>query len=92
MSLAKRKVTINVKPSIIISKNDSTWCIAIDMKSKGIDTIFVEGQDTDTSNELKFVFDARFYFDSRRFSRVIINYENNLVVTLKNLNNLLVNI
>jgi hypothetical protein len=70
MSLAKRKVTINVKPSIIISKNDNMWSIMIDMKSKGIETIFVEGQDTDTSNELKFVFDARFYFDSRRFSRV----------------------
>ena len=72
MSLAKRKVNINIKPSVVISKNGNTWCISIDMKSKGIDTLFVEGQETDTSNELKFVFDSRFYFDSRRFSRVTI--------------------
>ena len=48
MSLAKRKVTINIKPSIVISRNGNTWSIAIDMKLKGIETFFVEGQDTDT--------------------------------------------
>ena len=70
MALVKRKIAITMKPCINITKNDDLWCINIDMKTKGTETLFRDGQEVDTSNEMKFVFDQRFYFDSRRKCRV----------------------
>ena len=51
MSLAKRKTNITIKPSLIISKNADLWCIAIDMKTKGTETLFEEGVEIDTCND-----------------------------------------
>lgn len=92
MALTKRKVEVTKKPQLIISQNSpDQWCITIDMKTKGTETLFKEGEEVDTcnnfllqtftfnldrflivANELKFVFDQRFYFDARRKCRVIV--------------------
>ena len=48
MSLSKRRVEANVKPSMIISCNGDVWSIVIDMKNKGTETIFTEGTEIDT--------------------------------------------
>ncbi len=53
MALNKRKVAVTQKPSLIISKlDDGGWCIAIDMKNKGTETIFRENQEIDTCKYL----------------------------------------
>lgn len=56
MALVKRKVAITMKPIISISKNDDLWCISIDMKTKGTETLFKEDQEVDTSKHLKCFF------------------------------------
>ena len=48
MALNKRKVAITIMPTIIISRNEDHWCIAIDMKNKGTETLFNEGTEIDT--------------------------------------------
>ena len=53
MALVKRQISITMKTRINISKNDDLWCINIDMKTKGTETIFREGQDVDTSKIYK---------------------------------------
>jgi hypothetical protein len=107
MSLSKRRVEVNVKPTMIISCNGDVWSIAIDMKNKGTETIFTEGSEIDTcnclrialnysiqlflllflskANELKFVFDNRFYFESRRFCKSTFKFDspNRLVQHMK---------
>ncbi len=54
MSLAKRKTTVNIEPRVIISKSDESdmWTIQIDMKTKGTEIIFYQGQNVDTCNAL----------------------------------------
>lgn len=49
MALVKRKIAITIKPVITISKNDDLWCISIDMKTKGTETLFKEDTEVDTS-------------------------------------------
>jgi len=77
MSLAKRRqqTSLNIQPRLIVSNTDEMWTIAIDMKNKGTETIFYEGKVVDTSNELKFVFDSRFYFDARRTCKSVFKFE-----------------
>jgi hypothetical protein len=54
MALVKRKTEINTKPTLIISKlSDDMWSIALDMKNKGTETVFKEGQEVDTCKKLK---------------------------------------
>lgn len=53
MALVKRKIAITMKPCISISRNDDLWCINIDMKTKGTETLFREGTEVDTSIKLK---------------------------------------
>jgi hypothetical protein len=48
MALAKRKNAVVDKPVVTISQNDDYWTLSVDMKSKGTETIFREGQDIDT--------------------------------------------
>lgn len=49
MALVKRKVAITLKPSLVISKtNDDLWSIAIDMRTKGTETLFREGNEVDS--------------------------------------------
>ncbi|CAF0704889.1 unnamed protein product [Brachionus calyciflorus] len=77
MAANRRKVAVTIKPSVVISKSDDDlWCIAIDMKSKGTETVFRVGNEVDSSNELKYVFDIRFYFDSRKRCRSVFHFEN----------------
>lgn len=52
MSLSKRRVEVNVKPSMIISCNGDVWSIVIDMKNKGTETIFTEANEIDTCKYL----------------------------------------
>jgi hypothetical protein len=52
MSLAKRKNPLNLEPRMIISKNDDTWTIALDMKTKGTETLFCPGAYVDTCKKL----------------------------------------
>ena len=50
MHVTKRKQTLNIQPKLIISNEGDLWRIAIDMKSKGTETAFIEGQKVDTCN------------------------------------------
>lgn len=75
MSLNKRKMSVDLKPTLAISHDNDSWCIAVDMKTKGHETIFREGVEIDTSNELKFVFDIRFSFEARRFCKSKFKFE-----------------
>ncbi len=48
MSLAKRKTAVNIEPRLIISNSQDMWTIQIDMKNKGTETIFSQGNEVDT--------------------------------------------
>nr|WLG17455.1 fatty acid-binding protein E [Brachionus plicatilis] len=77
MAANRRKVAVTIKPTVVISKSDDDlWCIAIDMKNKGTETVFRVDNEVDSSNELKYVFDIRFYFDSRKRCRSVFHFEN----------------
>ena len=56
MNLAKRKNPVNTEPRLSFSNCDDQWIISIDMKTKGTETIFYAGQNTDTCNLLLFSF------------------------------------
>ena len=49
MALVKRKVEVTTKPCLIITQmNSDQWNITIDMKNKGTETIFKQGEEVDT--------------------------------------------
>ena len=49
MAANRRKVAVTLKPIVVISKSDDDlWCIAIDMKSKGTETVFRVGNEVDS--------------------------------------------
>lgn len=48
MALARRKHAVVDKPMVTISHTDDYWTISVNMKSKGTETIFREGQEVDT--------------------------------------------
>ncbi len=49
MALCKRKVEVTKKPLMIISQlNSDQWVVTLDMKNKGTETIFKEGEEVDT--------------------------------------------
>lgn len=55
MSLAKRKNPLNMEPRMIISTNEDMWTIALDMKTKGTETLFVPGASVDTCKSIPII-------------------------------------
>lgn len=53
MALVKRKIAITIKPCIVISRNEDLWCINIDMKNKGTETLFRVDTEVDTSMQIQ---------------------------------------
>jgi hypothetical protein len=55
MALNKRKVEVTKKPIMIISQmNTDQWVVTLDMKNKGTETIFKEGEEVDTCNHFNY--------------------------------------